>query len=335
MTILVTGAAGFIGFHVCQRLLADGYQVIGLDNLNDYYSVDLKQARLAHLTPQPNFQFYKIDLADQAAIDGLFARHAFTKIIHLAAQAGVRYSLQNPHTYISSNLVGFFNMIEAARAKHVGHFVFASTSSVYGSNTKMPFSTSDNTDHPVSLYAATKKSNEAIAHSYAYMHGLPVTGLRFFTVYGPWGRPDMAYFLFADAIAKGQPMTLFDQGLLRRDFTYIDDIVEGIVRIAQQPPSTDQDYDRSHPDPATSSAPYRVLNIGNHTPVPVKDLVALLEEALGKKANIIHAPMQKGDVEATFADVDPLTQLTGFKPQTPLEVGIRNFVSWYQAYYQL
>ena len=212
--ILVTGAAGFIGFHVCQRLLSQGHRVAGLDNLNDYYSVDLKQSRLAHLTPHNNFQFYKIDLADQAAIDDVFAKNAFTKIIHLAAQAGVRYSLQNPHTYISSNLVGFFNMIEAARAKHVGHFVFASTSSVYGSNTKMPFSTSDNTDHPVSLYAATKKSNEAIAHSYAFMHGLPVTGLRFFTVYGPWGRPDMAYFLFADAIAKGQPLTLFDQGLL-------------------------------------------------------------------------------------------------------------------------
>jgi UDP-glucuronate 4-epimerase len=309
--------------------------VIGLDNLNDYYSVDLKQSRLAQLTPHGNFQFYTIDLADQAAIEDVFSKHTLTTVIHLAAQAGVRYSLQNPQSYISSNLVGFFHVIEAARAKQVVHFVFASTSSVYGSNTKMPFSTSDNTDHPVSLYAATKKSNEAIAHSYAYMHGLPVTGLRFFTVYGPWGRPDMAYFLFADAIAKGQPLTLFDQGLLRRDFTYIDDIVEGIVRIAQQPPSANQDYDRSHPDPATSSAPYRVLNIGNHTPVPVKDLVALLEEALGKKANIIHAPMQNGDVEATFADVDPLTQLTGFKPQTLLEVGIRNFVSWYKAYYQL
>ena len=333
--ILVTGAAGFIGFHLCQRLLSQGHEVIGLDNLNDYYSVDLKQSRLAQLTPHGNFQFYTIDLADQAAIEDVFSKHTLTTVIHLAAQAGVRYSLQNPQSYISSNLVGFFNVIEAARAKQVAHFVFASTSSVYGSNTKMPFSTSDNTDHPVSLYAATKKSNEAIAHSYAYMHGLPVTGLRFFTVYGPWGRPDMAYFLFADAIAKGQPLTLFDQGLLRRDFTYIDDIVEGIVRIAQQPPSANQDYDRSHPDPATSSAPYRVLNIGNHTPVPVKDLVALLEEALGKKANIIHAPMQNGDVEATFADVDPLTQLTGFKPQTLLEVGIRNFVSWYKAYYQL
>ena len=333
--ILVTGAAGFIGFHLCQRLLSQGHEVIGLDNLNDYYSVDLKQSRLAQLTPHGNFQFYTIDLADQAAIEDVFSKHTLTTVIHLAAQAGVRYSLQNPQSYISSNLVGFFNVIEAARAKQVAHFVFASTSSVYGSNTKMPFSTSDNTDHPVSLYAATKKSNEAIAHSYAYMHGLPVTGLRFFTVYGPWGRPDMAYFLFADAIAKGQPLTLFDQGLLRRDFTYIDDIVEGILRIAQQPPSAHQDYDRSHPDPATSSAPYRVLNIGNHTPVPVKDLVALLEEALGKKANIIHAPMQNGDVEATFADVDPLTQLTGFKPQTLLEVGIRNFVSWYKAYYQL
>ena len=333
--ILVTGAAGFIGFHLCQRLLSQGHEVIGLDNLNDYYSVDLKQSRLAQLTPHGNFQFYTIDLADQAAIEDVFSKHTLTTVIHLAAQAGVRYSLQNPQSYISSNLVGFFNVIEAARAKQVAHFVFASTSSVYGSNTKMPFSTSDNTDHPVSLYAATKKSNEAIAHSYAYMHGLPVTGLRFFTVYGPWGRPDMAYFLFADAIAKGQPLTLFDQGLLRRDFTYIDDIVEGILRIAQQPPSAHQDYDRSHPDPATSSAPYRVLNIGNHTPVPVKDLVALLEEALGKKANIIHAPMQKGDVEATFADVDPLTQLTGFKPQTPLKVGIRNFVSWYQAYYKI
>ena len=314
--ILVTGAAGFIGFHLCQRLLSQGHEVIGLDNLNDYYSVDLKQNRLAQLAPHGNFRFYTIDLADLAAIEDVFSKHTLTTVIHLAAQAGVRYSLQNPQSYISSNLVGFFNVIEAARAKQVAHFVFASTRSVYGSNTKMPFSTSDNTDHPVSLYAATKKSNEAIAHSYAYMHGLPVTGLRFFTVYGPWGRPDMAYFLFADAIAKGQPLTLFDQGLLRRDFTYIDDIVEGIVRIAQQPPSANQDYDRSHPDPATSSAPYRVLNIGNHTPVPVKDLVALLEEALGKKANIIHAPMQNGDVEATFADVDPLTQLTGFKPQT-------------------
>ena len=333
--ILVTGAAGFIGFHLCQRLLSNGHEVIGLDNLNDYYSVDLKKSRLAHLTPHSNFRFYAMDLADQAAIVDVFSKHSFTTVIHMAAQAGVRYSLQNPQSYISSNLVGFFHVIEAALAKRVAHFVFASTSSVYGSNTKMPFSTSDNTDHPVSLYAATKKSNEAIAHSYAYMHGLPVTGLRFFTVYGPWGRPDMAYFLFADAIAKGQPLTLFDQGLLRRDFTYIDDIVEGIVRIAQKPPSPNTDYDRNHPDPATSSAPYRILNIGNHTPVPVKDLVAVLEEALGKKANIIHASMQKGDVEATFADVDSLTQLTGFKPQTSLEAGIRNFVSWYQDYYKI
>ena len=333
--ILVTGAAGFIGFHVCQRLLSQGHRVVGLDNLNDYYSVDLKQSRLAHLTPHNNFRFYKIDLADQAAIDDVFAENAFTKIIHLAAQAGVRYSLQNPHTYISSNLVGFFNMIEAARAKHVGHFVFASTSSVYGSNTKMPFSTSDNTDHPVSLYAATKKSNEAIAHSYAFMHGLPVTGLRFFTVYGPWGRPDMAYWLFADAIAKGEPITLFDKGLLRRDFTYIDDIVEGIVRIVQIPPEANSNFDRNYPDPATSSAPYRILNIGNNEPVPVKDLVALIEDSLGKKANIIHMPMQKGDVEATFADVAPLAQLTGFKPQTPLATGVRNFISWYKDFYKI
>ena len=333
--ILVTGAAGFIGFHLSQRLLSQGHEVIGLDNLNDYYSVDLKQSRLAQLTPHGNFRFYTIDLADQAAIEDVFSKHTLTTVIHLAAQAGVRYSLQNPQSYISSNLVGFFHVIEEARAKQVAHFVFASTSSVYGSNTKMPFSTSDNTDHPVSLYAATKKSNEAIAHSYAYMHGLPVTGLRFFTVYGSWGRPDMAYFLFADAISKGQPLTLFDQGLLLRDFTYIDDIVEGIVRIAQLPPSAHQDYDRSHPDPATSSASYRVLNIGNHTPVPVKDLVALLEQALGKNAIIIHAPMQKGDVEATFADVDPLRQLTGFKPQTSLKQGVEHFIAWYKDYFKL
>jgi UDP-glucuronate 4-epimerase len=333
--ILVTGAAGFIGYHLCKRLLRDGRQVVGLDNLNDYYAVDLKQSRLAQLTSHPHFHFYKADLADQAGLDDVFARHPFTTIIHLAAQAGVRYSLQNPRAYVSANLVGFFNVIEAARAQNVTHFVFASTSSVYGSNTQMPFSTSDNTDHPVSLYAATKKSNEAIAHSYAYMHGLPVTGLRFFTVYGPWGRPDMAYFLFTDAIAKGESITLFDQGLLRRDFTYVDDIVEGIIRIAQLPPKPNADYDSNHPNPATSSAPYRVLNIGNHEPVPVKDLVALIEQALGKRAQIIHKPMQKGDVEATFADVEPLQALTGFHPHTPLHVGITSFVNWYQDYYKI
>ena len=333
--ILVTGAAGFIGFHVCQRLLSEGHEVIGLDNINDYYSVNLKKSRLAHLTPHRNFRFYKIDLADQASIDDIFAKCAFTKIIHLGAQAGVRYSLKNPHAYISSNLVGFFNVLEAARASRVSHFVYASTSSVYGSNTHMPFSTSDNTDHPVSLYAATKKSNEAIAHSYAYMHGLPVTGLRFFTVYGPWGRPDMAYWLFADAIAKGEPLTLFDNGLLKRDFTYIDDIVEGIVRVSQSPPAANADYDSNHPDPATSSAPYRVLNIGSHAPVLIKDLVALIEDTMGKKAHIIHAPMQKGDVAATFADVALLEHLTGFTPQTPLAVGVRRFVSWYKDFHKV
>ena len=333
--ILVTGAAGFIGFHLCQRLLSEGHHVIGLDNLNDYYSVDLKQSRLSCLMTHDHFHFHKIDLSDQGALDAVVSQYNFTKIIHLAAQAGVRYSLQNPQAYISSNLIGFFNIIEAARAQKVSHFVFASTSSVYGSNTNMPFSTSHNTDHPVSLYAATKKSNEAIAHSYAFMHGLPITGLRFFTVYGPWGRPDMAYFLFADAIAKGEPLTLFDKGRLRRDFTYIDDIVEGIIRVTQKPPEANPNYDRNRPDPATSSAPYRVLNIGNHTPVPVKDLVAFIEEALGKKARIIDAPMQKIDVEATFADVEPLTQLTGFTPQTSLSTGVSRFVSWYKNFYKI
>ena len=333
--ILVTGAAGFIGFHVCQRLLADGHQVVGLDNLNDYYSIDLKQSRLAHLTTKSNFKFYKIDLADQTAIEHVFTRYSITQVIHLAAQAGVRYSLQNPRAYISSNLVGFFNVLEAARVSQVTHFVFASTSSVYGSNTHMPFRTSDNTDHPVSLYAATKKSNEAIAHSYAMMHGLSVTGLRFFTVYGPWGRPDMAYFMFAEAIAKGEPLTLFDKGLLRRDFTYIDDIVEGIVRIAQLPPKANAGYDCTQPDPSTSSAPYQILNIGNHEPVEVRQLVALIEQALGKKAQIIHAPMQKGDVAATFADVEPLTRLTGFTPQTPLAVGVEHFIAWFKDFYAI
>jgi UDP-glucuronate 4-epimerase len=331
--ILVTGAAGFIGSHICQRLLAGGHQVVGLDNLNDYYSPALKKKRLVHLQGSKNFLFYQKDFADQLAVEQVFSTYRFTTIIHLGAQAGVRYSVQNPRAYINSNLVGFFNVLEAARAQKVGHFIFASTSSVYGLNTHMPFNTQDHADHPVSLYAATKKSNEAMAHSYAYMHGLPVTGLRFFTVYGPWGRPDMAYFLFTDAIAKGEPITLFNEGLLRRDFTYIDDIVEGIVRLTDKPPQKNEHYDRSNPDPSTSSAPYRILNIGNHDPVEVKQLLSLIEQGLGKKAKIIHAPMQKGDVEATFANTDPLNRLTGFTPQTSLAEGVGRFIAWYKDYY--
>ena len=334
MTILVTGAAGFIGFHLCQRLLADGQQIVGLDNLNDYYSPQLKRSRLERLQGLKGFQFYHLDFADQATVDTVFNKHHFETVIHLGAQAGVRYSVQNPRAYLNSNLVGFFNILEAASVQKIAHFVFASTSSVYGLNTHMPFSAKDHADHPVSLYAATKKSNEVMAHSYAYMHGLPVTGLRFFTVYGPWGRPDMAYFIFTDAIAKGEPVTVFNDGILRRDFTYIDDIVEGIVRVAKIPPTAQSDYDRAQPDQSTSSAPYRILNIGNHDPVEVKELLSLIEQGLGKKAKIIHAPMQKGDVEATFADTEPLKRLTGFSPQTSLAEGVGRFIAWYKDYYQ-
>ncbi len=333
MVCLVTGAAGFIGYHMCQRLLHEGHQVYGLDNLNAYYSVDLKQKRLARLERHPGFKFFKTDLADQAGVEAVFSHAPITQIIHLGAQAGVRYSLENPRAYVQSNLVGFFNVLEAARAAKVQHFVFASTSSVYGSNQQMPFSTSHLTDHPVSFYAATKKSNEVLAHSYASMHGLPVTGLRFFTVYGPWGRPDMALWLFTQAILNKQPITLYDEGQLKRDFTYIDDIIEAMWRVLQKPPLANPAYDYLRPDPATSDAPYAVFNIGNHQPVRVKDLVVLLEEALGQKAHIRFAPLQTGDVRATFADIDPLTQRTGFTPQTPLAVGVKNFVAWYKEFY--
>lgn len=331
--ILVTGAAGFIGFHVARRLLERGDKVIGLDNLNDYYDVSLKEARLKELQRNPTFRFAKIDLADQTAVNELFRGEKPVRVVHLAAQAGVRYSLTHPHPYISSNLVGFLNILEACRHGKIEHLVYASSSSVYGANTKMPFSVHDNVDHPVSLYAATKKSNELMAHSYAHLYGLPVTGLRFFTVYGPWGRPDMSIFLFTKAILEGKPIDVFNNGNMRRDFTYIDDIVEGVVRVTDRIPGPNPDWNGDHPDPGTSKAPYRIYNIGNHQPVELLDMIGALEKHLGRNAEKRLLPMQPGDVPQTYADVEALTQATGFSPSTPLDVGIKRFVEWYRAHY--
>ncbi len=332
---LVTGAAGFIGFHLARRLLADGQAVVGLDNLNDYYDVRLKEARLALLQDQPAFAFVRLDLGDRAGLETLFSQHAFDGVINLAAQAGVRYSLTNPHAYLNSNLAGFLNILEGCRHQRVGHLVYASSSSVYGANTKMPFSEHDNVDHPVSLYAASKKANELMAHSYAHLYGLPCTGLRFFTVYGPWGRPDMALFLFTRAILEGRPIDVFGYGRHKRDFTYIDDIVEGVVRVLQRPPEPDPDWQGDRPDPATSRAPYRVYNIGNHQPVELMYVIKLLESALGRKAQLNLLPMQAGDVAETFADVEALTQAVGFRPATSIEEGVSRFVTWYREYYCL
>jgi UDP-glucuronate 4-epimerase len=334
MKVLVTGAAGFIGYHVSERLLARGDEVVGLDNVNNYYDVRLKEARLARLEGKPNFQFHRLDVADKGGLQALFKSAQPRRVIHLAAQAGVRYSLENPHAYVDSNLVGFVNILEACRHSAVEHLAYASSSSVYGANTRMPFRVGDTVDHPVSLYAATKKANELMAHTYSHLFGLPTTGLRFFTVYGPWGRPDMALFLFTRAILEGKPIQLFNNGRMRRDFTYIDDIVEGIIRVNDHPAQPDPNWSGDQPNPATSKAPYRVYNIGNHTPVELLDFIAVLEDALGRKAEKQLLPMQPGDVPATWADVDDLARDVGFKPATPITEGIRRFVAWYRDFYK-
>jgi UDP-glucuronate 4-epimerase len=331
--ILVTGAAGFIGYHTCEALLRRGDEVVGLDNLNAYYEVSLKEARLARLTGRPGFTFSRADVADLEALKAVFQTNRPRSVIHLAAQAGVRYSLQNPHAYVDSNLVGFMNILECCRHGEVEHLVYASSSSVYGANTLMPFSVHHNVDHPVSLYAATKKANELMAHTYSHLYGLPTTGLRFFTVYGPWGRPDMALFLFTRAILEGRPIDLYNEGRMRRDFTYIDDIVEGVVRTLDRIPAGSPEWSGDHPDPGTSRAPYRVYNIGNNQPVELMEFVAAIEEAVGRQAEKRLLPMQPGDVPATWADVDDLMRDTGFRPATPIREGVRRFVAWYRDYY--
>jgi UDP-glucuronate 4-epimerase len=334
-SVLVTGAAGFIGYHVSRRLLEGGRAVVGIDNLNAYYDPKLKDARLAELAKFPGFRFLKLDLAERAGMAALFAEHRFAHVVHLAAQAGVRYSLIDPHAYIDSNLVGFTNILEGCRHNGCRHLLYASSSSVYGSNTHMPFSTHDNVDHPLSLYGATKKANELMAHSYSHLFKLPTTGLRFFTVYGPWGRPDMAMWIFAKAIAAGEPIKLFNHGKMQRDFTYIDDVVESIERLVDLAPAGNPDYSGDAPDPASSGAPWRVYNIGNNNPVDLLDVVDLLEKSIGKKAIRELAPMQPGDVPATYANVDDLMRDAGFKPSTPIADGIARFIDWYRAYHRL
>lgn len=331
--VLVTGAAGFIGFHVARRLLSQGKPVVGLDSINSYYDPALKHARLAELGKLEGFDFVKLDLADRAGMAALFAKHRFAHVVHLAAQAGVRYSLIDPHAYIDSNIVGFTNILEGCRHNGCRHLLYASSSSVYGSNTRMPFSVHDNVDHPLSLYGASKKANELMAHSYSHLFRLPTTGLRFFTVYGPWGRPDMAMWLFAKAILAGEPIKLFNNGNMRRDFTYVDDIVESIVRLTERAPAPDPNWSGDRPDPGTSNAPWRVYNIGNNSPVELLEVVRLLEEAIGIKAKRELLPMQPGDVPATYADVDDLMREVDFKPSTSIADGINRFVQWYRAYH--
>ncbi len=335
MKILVTGAAGFIGFHLAVKLLERGDEVVGLDNLNDYYDVELKRARLNQVQSYDNFRFVKMNLEDRQGIADLFAGEKFDRVVNLAAQAGVRYSLVNPHAYIDSNIQGFMNILEGCRHNAVEHLVYASSSSVYGANTSMPFSVHDNVDHPVSLYAASKKANELMAHTYSHLYRLPTTGLRFFTVYGPWGRPDMALFLFASAILEGRPIDVFNYGRMKRDFTYIDDIVEGVVRTLDRVATESDDWNGADPDPGTSSAPYRLYNIGNNNPVELMHLIGVLEQELGREAEKNMLPIQPGDVPATYADVDALTRAVGFKPSTSIEEGVKRFVTWYRSFYRV
>jgi len=332
--VLITGGAGFIGFFLAQRLLAMGIEVVAIDNLNDYYDPQLKKSRLAQLDNQPGFQFQQMDMADRPGMEKLFQEGKFSAVINLGAQAGVRYSLENPNSYVDSNVVGFVNVLEGCRHTGVEHLIYASSSSVYGGNTKMPFATHDPVNHPVSLYAATKKSNELMAHSYSHLYDIPTTGLRFFTVYGPWGRPDMAYFLFTKAILAGKPIKVFNHGKMKRDFTYIDDIVEGVVRVIQRPPVANPDWDRSNPDPASSYCPYKVYNIGNNQQEDLSHFIEVLEDCLGQKAEKEFLPMQDGDVPATYADVDELVNDVGFKPSTTIEEGLAKFVEWYLTYYK-
>ena len=350
MKVLVTGAAGFIGYHAVLRLLERGDEVIGIDNINDYYDIRLKHGRLqqcgvnpdeasqwgseATSSRYPNYRFIRMDIADRQAVAELFEREKFHRVIHLAAQAGVRYSLVNPHAYIDSNITGTLNILEGCRHNNAEHLVYASSSSVYGLNETMPFTTSDSVDHPVSLYAATKKSNELMAHSYSKLYGIPATGLRFFTVYGPWGRPDMALFLFTKAILEGKPIDVFNHGQMSRDFTYVDDIVEGVIRVLDKPAEPDQNWSGAKPNPATSPAPHRVYNIGNSNPVKLMEFIEAIEDALGKKANKNYLPLQKGDVPATWADTADLERTFGYKPDTPVREGIKRFVEWYRVFYE-
>lgn len=334
-TVLVTGAAGFIGFHLSKRLLARGNRVVGLDNLNDYYDVNLKLDRLRQMEGREGFRFVRASLADRQALEELFAGERFDVVVNLAAQAGVRYSLENPHAYVESNLVGFMNILEGCRHHGVKHLVYASSSSVYGANTAMPFSVHHNVDHPVSLYAATKKANELMAHTYSSLYGLPTTGLRFFTVYGPWGRPDMALFLFTRAIVEGRPIDVFNHGRMQRDFTYVDDIVEGVVRVMDRIPEPNSVWSGDRPDPGTSYAPYRIYNIGNNSPVELLTFIETIEKCLGKTAEKNFLPLQAGDVPATYADVDDLMNDVGFKPATPIGEGVARFVQWYREYYHV
>lgn len=334
-TILVTGAAGFVGFHLAQRLMQAGHTVVGLDNVNDYYDPRLKEARLAMLRNDPRFSFVKLDLTDRPAMKDLFAARRFPVVVHLAAQAGVRYSLDHPHAYADANLEGFLNLLEGCRHGDCKHLLFASSSSVYGNNAKLPFSTHDNVDHPISLYAASKKANELMAHSYSHLYGLPATGLRFFTVYGPWGRPDMAIYIFAKAIMEGKPIKLFNHGDMRRDFTYVDDVTEAIVRLVDKPPQPNPSWSGEQPDPASSSAPWRVYNIGNHKPEELLHVVSLIEKEFGRSAIRELLPMQPGDVPATYADVDDLMREVDFRPSTSIEEGIRRFAAWYRDYHRI
>jgi UDP-glucuronate 4-epimerase len=335
LRVLVTGAAGFIGFHTCKVLLERGDQVVGIDNLNDYYDVTLKKARLKELEPHKEFTFQRIDLADRERMAGLFANQSFDRVIHLGAQAGVRYSLENPFAYMDSNISGTLTILEGCRHHKVPHLVYASSSSVYGNNVKLPFAERDSVDHPISLYAATKKSNELMAHTYSHLYGLPTTGLRFFTVYGPWGRPDMALFKFTKAILEGKPIDVYNQGNMKRDFTYIDDIVSAIVAVSDCIPAPNPEWDSTNPDPASSTAPYRVFNIGNHQSVDLLHFIAVLEQAIGTKAKVNLMPMQAGDVPNTYADIDALHQAVNYVPKTSIEVGVPRFVEWYRAFFRV